>query len=117
MLARTPKPHTDGVELCFTGPAEKRAEAEAALRALGFIPAEERLPWRELFPEYDDTPAGSVALRGARRKEGLTQKELATLSGIPQSHISAMENGKMAIGKERAKRLAKALKVEWRMLV
>ncbi len=59
----------------------------------------------------------SVALRGARKKQGLTQKELAELSGIPQSHISNMENGKMEIGKERAKRLGKVLDVDYRIFL
>jgi transcriptional regulator with XRE-family HTH domain len=33
------------------------------------------------------------------------------MTGIPQRHISEMENGKRGIGKERARKLAKALRV------
>jgi plasmid maintenance system antidote protein VapI len=33
------------------------------------------------------------------------------MSGIPQRHISEMENGKRQIGRERAKKLADALHV------
>jgi transcriptional regulator with XRE-family HTH domain len=58
-----------------------------------------------------------VALRGARGKEDLTQKELAQKKGIPQSHISSMKNGRMTIGKERAKRLATVLRVDYRIFL
>jgi len=51
------------------------------------------------------------SLFGSRLKKGMTQKELSELTGIPQSHISEMENGKRQTGKKRAKILAKALNV------
>jgi plasmid maintenance system antidote protein VapI len=41
----------------------------------------------------------------------LTQIALSKLTGIPQRHISEMENGKRPIGKEMAKRLGKALNI------
>ena len=47
-----------------------------------------------------------------RIREGFTQKQLSELTGIPQRHISEMENGKRGIGKERARKLADALRVE-----
>lgn len=56
----------------------------------------------------------SVYLRGARGREALTQAKLAELTGIPQRHISEMENGKRSIGKENAKKLAKALHCDYR---
>jgi len=49
------------------------------------------------------------ALAGTRDREGLTQIQLSKLTGIPQRHISEMENGKRPIGKEMAKRLGKPL--------
>lgn len=64
----------------------------------------------EVFPEY----AGKenlVALRAYRTREGLTQKQLSELTGIPQHHLSEMENGKRGIGKERARKLAEALQI------
>ncbi len=75
------------------------------------------IPWRELFPEFEGEPDYSIALRGARDKTGLTQIELSKLTGIPQGHISKMEKGKLAIGKERAKRLAEMLKIDYRVLL
>lgn len=58
-----------------------------------------------------------LALRGARIREGLTQKELAKKTGISQENLSRMENGKRAIGENVAKKLAKALKVDIRLLM
>lgn len=73
----------------------------------------ESVPWEEVYPNYDAT----VALRGARKREGLTQKQLAQLIGISQTHISEMEHGKRTIGKEMAKRLANSLKVDYRVFL
>lgn len=70
----------------------------------------------EVFPEYIGKEQ-EIALRAYRRREGLTQKQLAELTGIPQHHISDMENGKRTIGKERARRLAKALHCDYRRLL
>jgi hypothetical protein len=65
----------------------------------------------EAFPGYGENPLG-MALRGAGRREGLTQRQLAEMTGMPQRrHISEMETGKRQIGKERARRLAEALRV------
>ena len=62
----------------------------------------------EVFPEYIGRE-NQVALRAYRTRENLTQKQLAGLTGIPQHHLSEMENGKRGIGKERARKLAEAL--------
>jgi transcriptional regulator with XRE-family HTH domain len=56
-------------------------------------------------------------LRAARTKEDLSQTQLGTLTGIPQRHISEMEHGKRAIGKERARKLAAALKVHYHVFL
>lgn len=70
----------------------------------------------EVFPEYAGHEQ-QAALRAYRHREGLTQKQLAERSGIPQHHISEMENGKRGIGKERAKALAQALNCDYRLLL
>jgi transcriptional regulator with XRE-family HTH domain len=51
------------------------------------------------------------AVRIARELQEMSQSRLASLSGIPQSTISGIEKGRIALGIERAKRLARALKV------
>jgi DNA-binding XRE family transcriptional regulator len=69
----------------------------------------------EVFPEYIGKE--QVALSAYRSRENLTQRQLAELTGIPQRHISEMENGKRVIGKELAKRLAKALKADYKVFL
>lgn len=61
------------------------------------------VPWREAYPEYSGEDLPGVCLRGSRYREGLTQRQLADMTGISQRHISEMENGKRTIGKEMAK--------------
>ena len=73
----------------------------------------ESVPWEEVYPDFN----GSVALRGARKREALTQKDLAHLVGVGQTHISEMEHGKRPIGKDMARRLAKVLKVNYRVFL
>jgi len=52
-----------------------------------------------------------------RELQELSQSELAELAGIPQSTISAMENGRVNLGVERAKTLARALRCHPAVLV
>jgi len=102
------------VEVRFRIPASKLVEAQQALASYGAIAEEpESVPWEEVYPDFN----GSVALRGARKREALTQKELARLVGVSQTHISEMEHGKRPIGKDMAKRLARALKVNYRVFL
>jgi transcriptional regulator with XRE-family HTH domain len=84
---------------------------------LGFEEARDTVPWRECFPAWSDAHLPGVALAGARQKEGLTQVHLARMTGIPQRHISEMEHGKRPIGKDRAKKLAAILKVNYHILL
>lgn len=70
----------------------------------------------EVFPEYLGKEQ-QVALRAYRSRENLTQRQLAELTGIPQRHISEMENGKRVIGKELAKRLSKALHADYQVFL
>jgi len=50
-------------------------------------------------------------LKTLRELQGLSQKELADITGMTQSNISALETDARQIGRERAITLAKALKV------
>jgi len=57
------------------------------------------------------------SVRIIRELQELSQNELARLTGIPQSTISAIENDRVNLGVERAKQLAKALKCHPAVLV
>ena len=76
------------------------------------VPVTGREEIERLFAELNKggTEAGTM-LRAARLREDLTQKELAEKLGIPQGHISAMENGKKSIGKKMGQRLVGVLNV------
>jgi plasmid maintenance system antidote protein VapI len=50
----------------------------------------------------------------SRHSLELTQKERADGLGIPQNHISEMENGKLPIGKRIALRLGKFFNTDYR---
>lgn len=58
---------------------------------------------------YHPTPG--EALKQLRELQGLSQNELAEITGIPQSNISALEGGTKQLGRDRALILAKALRV------
>lgn len=57
------------------------------------------------------------SVRIIRELQELSQNQLAALSGIPQSTISAIERNRVNLGVERAKVLARALKVHPAVLV
>jgi DNA-binding XRE family transcriptional regulator len=117
MLEPTKKHPPDIIELCFRGPAANRKQAAQMLKKLGFVDTSESIPWREAFSEYSEQDGPVVCLKAIRRREGLTQKKLAEKSGIPQSHVSLMERGKMRIGVTRAKKLGKALNTGYKVFL
>lgn len=49
------------------------------------------------------------SVRIIRELQELSQNQLSDLTGIPQATISAIENGRVNLGAERAKVLARAL--------
>lgn len=63
-----------------------------------------------------DVPAGE-SVRILRELQELSQSQLSGLTGIPQATISAIENGRVNLGVERAKVLARALKCHPAVLV
>lgn len=57
------------------------------------------------------------SVRIIRELQELSQNQLAEISGIPQSTISAIENDRVKLGVERAKVLARALRCHPAVLV
>lgn len=115
MLEPTKKRPTE-IVLRFKGPENMRHDAIEALQQMGFVAVEDAATgasWKMAFPGLLDNEPGNY-LAGARHREGLTQRQLAELCGIPQRHISEMENGKRTIGKENARKLAAVLNADYR---
>ena len=57
------------------------------------------------------------SVRIIRELQELSQNELSSATGIPQSTISAIENDRVNLGVERAKVIARALKCHPAVLV
>ena len=57
------------------------------------------------------------SVRTIRELQDLSQNELSAATGIPQSTISAIERDRVKLGVERAKILARALRVHPAVLV
>ncbi|MCL2458658.1 MAG: helix-turn-helix domain-containing protein [Desulfobulbus sp.] len=126
MLEHTKKPLTDAGSV-FLGVVCQQAtlkEVKAVLEAKGCTireekpalpPVEERnwLTPEEVFPHFH---AGDKII-GLRYRENMTQKQLAEKAGISVQNLSHIEHGRRSIGKEMAKRLAKVLNTDWRLLL
>jgi len=115
MLERTKALPTESVELRFIVPAAKADDVRKVVAPL-ITEETSAIPWREALGVADEEIPGHC-VRGGRTKEGLTQAQLAELMGLPQRHISEMENGKRPIGKEMAKRLGKALNISYKVFL
>ena len=72
-------------------------------------------PYRDAKRRVEVSVGESVRI--IRDLQGLSRNQLAQLTGIPQATISAIENGRVRLGVERAKVLARALKCHPAVLV
>jgi hypothetical protein len=116
MLARTKKRPID--ELVTLKLRIHPKNVERVTRYVESISIEEEVesvPWREVAARRGNVQAS--VLRGSRSKAEITQTRLSELTGIPQRHISEMESGKRPIGKENARKLAKALNTDYRLFM
>jgi len=71
--------------------------------------------YQKATKRVDLSPGDSVRI--LRELQEMSQNDLASASGIPQSTISAIENDRVRLGVERAKMLAKALRCHPAVLV
>jgi transcriptional regulator with XRE-family HTH domain len=75
-------------------------KVKKALAKGDFIPAKSRMKL-----------SSGDSVRIMRELQDYSQNELAQITGIPQSTISGIESGRINLGVERAKMLARALKI------
>jgi len=73
---------------------------------------------KEVYGEWVDSPRMRVSkyLKGSRKREGLTQKEVCESLEIQQSNYSAMERGERSIPEHLVPKLSKLLNVKSKML-
>jgi ribosome-binding protein aMBF1 (putative translation factor) len=127
MSEHTKKHHTDKNQyhVIITGPDEEEMShwiSEQSLIGLKEVLEKtsktESVDWDVLAADrISKYGKAGLALRGARAREGLSQKELAKRSNVCQENISRMENGKRLIGPDVAQKLAKALNIDSQLLV
>jgi len=99
-----------------------KKEAQAILSLVESIDqstsSSDGIPSEVVFKEVaKNRPKGAVYLRGIRTREDISQKELDRLTGIPISNISKYESGSRKITESIAKKLAKALNINYRKLL
>lgn len=81
-------------------------------------PVDDSIEWGKLASDrLKKYKKAGLVLRGMRVREGMTQKELSKKTKISQDNISRIENGKRTVGEKVAKRLAKALNFDYRLLI
>jgi DNA-binding XRE family transcriptional regulator len=129
MLEPTKKQTTEEfADLCFRVPAAHADRIKAVVdNILALIGSEDQgappnqeqkegdrlYRIEEVFPDFHP----GDTLKGARLMHELTQAQLAAMIGVKASHISEMEKGKRPIGKEMARRLAKALNTSYQVFL
>jgi DNA-binding XRE family transcriptional regulator len=115
MLEHTKKHPIESVK--FYGSSQAISRLRKCARSAGAIEATaDSIPVEEVSPDLATNPHG-VYLKGIRYREELTQEQLAEKTGIPRRHISEMESGKRSIGKASARKLADALKADYRLFL
>lgn len=72
-------------------------------------------PFHPAKKRIEVSPGESVRI--IRELQGFSQTQLANLSGIPQATLSAIENGRVRLGVERAKVMARTLRCHPAVLV
>lgn len=126
MSGRTKGHPTEGqvYEVTVVGPGNKRISSWIAKESFTDLQTflkkhtiSQSIEWKKLASErIDKYGKAGLALRGARVRESLSQKQLAKLTGISQENISRMENGKRAIGLSVAQKLSLALNIDVKLL-
>ncbi|MDL2226231.1 helix-turn-helix transcriptional regulator [Deltaproteobacteria bacterium OttesenSCG-928-M10] len=134
MLEPTKKPHIEEVRFqvvcdkanlkkitaalkpfkCTISPAKPAVAPESSSTVPAPNPSEK--DWYTIDDLFHERKPGD-ALKAYRYRENLSQKQLAEMVGISVPNLSHMENGRRPVGKEMAKRLAKALNTDWRLLL
>lgn len=112
------------VTVHFDVPFARRREISAMIKILGGVEHEQkskggavdlndRIPWREVLPAVHP---GRV-LRALRRRENLSQKDLAEKIGTQQPNISAIEKEEREIGKALAMKIGKIFKTDYKLFL
>jgi hypothetical protein len=113
VVAKTPRIR---VKITGTGAQKAAVLLAGAIEGARIIEDEETEPLRGSgwFEKLEAELTAGRALRVYRDNAGLTLATLSEKTGIPVSHLSAMEHDARPIGKNIAQRLAAALNCNYR---
>lgn len=106
-------PINETIKLSFVGPFQNKEKILQSAETFGFVEISDSVSWETIYPQSSP----GTALAGARYREGLTQRQLAELTGIPLKQISEMENNKRPIKEEYAKILGKELNIGYKVFL
>lgn len=104
-------------------PSSERQKLNSFLKSLEVEKNEidswdEAIPWKTLASDrIAKYKKAGLVLRGARYRENMSQVALSKKTKVHQNEISKIENGKRAVGKKVAQRLAKTLNFDYRLLL
>jgi DNA-binding XRE family transcriptional regulator len=117
MSALTKKHHTDDIaKISWHGGLY--AVPIDVMERYKVLPDEQYISVDKLFSGLTQKSGELGALlKGLRYREGLSQIEFAKKLNINQTNLSAMENGRRAIGKELAKRIAELFGLDYRIFL
>ena len=102
----------------FNFDRSKKSKLLAMLQTLQSHDETDMVPYDEIFKNIDKKYSKvGATIRGCRVRDGLTQKELACKLKIHQVHISQIEHGKRAIGKQLAHKIAKVFNTDYRLFL
>ena len=74
--------------------------------------------WKEAFKkEIKSIGEPALALKGARVKEGMTQKELAHQLDTSQAYVSQLEKGEKEINRSTAQALGEIFNVNYKVFL
>lgn len=105
---------------CFQEPhLYKEVPAELTLEIMEKLKKYQQplIHWADSDQYKEFHPHWAYVLRQHRLRRGLSQKQLGLLADIPPTNLSLMECGRRRMGRKIAMRLAKALEIDFRVLL
>ena len=124
MSAPTRKPLTERDIQIEIGNSRKRIFSVPKNKVRGLLilledyEINEAKDWKTIYEEeLNELSESALALKGARFKDGITQKQLAAILKTSQSHVAQLESGSRSITKQMAKRLAEIFNVGYKVFL
>ena len=99
----------------FIEALKKAGISDVTTSAKDFIPMEDAM--KDIFPGMSSNEIAGGLLKTARKNAKLTQAKLSELIGTQKEALSAIEHGKRPISTVMAKKLGKALNMDYHVFL